>query len=170
VCRQCGQGSHPRQSCTARDATCLRCNRRGHFSSQCLSSTATEHPRGLNEIITEESLHPTYDRYLYTVNSTESNSWEITIEIQSKPITFKVDIGAEVTAVSTSTWKYLNLETQLRKPDICLYGPDRSQFKVLGMLPVSLCYRDNSCTETIYITDELMNNLLGLPAIKNSNC
>ena len=49
---------------------------------------------------------------------------------------------AEVTAVSTSTWKSLNLGTQLMKPDIYLYGPDRSQLKVLGVLPVSLCYRD----------------------------
>jgi len=38
-CRRCGSGSHPRQSCPARDATCFRCNRRGHFSSQCLSNT-----------------------------------------------------------------------------------------------------------------------------------
>ena len=74
--------------------------------------------------------------------------------------------GAEVTAVSTSTWKSLNLSTQLMKPDIYLYGPDRSQLKLLGMLPVSLCYRDNSCTQIIYVIDELKNNLLGLPAIK----
>ena len=26
-CRRCGSGSHPRQSCPARDATCFRCNR-----------------------------------------------------------------------------------------------------------------------------------------------
>ena len=103
---------------------------------------------------------------LDTVNSTESNTWEITIEIQSKPIIFKVDTGAEVTAVPTSTWKSLNLSPHLMKPDIYLYGPDRSQLKVLGMLPVSLCYRDNSWTQTIYVIDELKNNLLGLPAIR----
>ena len=34
------------------------------------------------------------------------------------------------------------------------------------MLPVSLCYRDNSCTQNIHVIDELKNNLLGLPAIK----
>ena len=33
-CCRCGSGAHPRQSCPARDATCFRCNRRGHFRSQ----------------------------------------------------------------------------------------------------------------------------------------
>ena len=38
-CRRCGSATHPKQSCPARDATCFSCNRRGHFSSQCLSNT-----------------------------------------------------------------------------------------------------------------------------------
>ena len=38
-CRRCGRGAHPRQSCPAKDAICFRCNRRGHYSSQCLSNT-----------------------------------------------------------------------------------------------------------------------------------
>ena len=37
-CRRCGAEAHPRQSCPAKDATCYRCNRWGHFSSQCLSN------------------------------------------------------------------------------------------------------------------------------------
>ena len=40
-CRRCSSATHPKQSCPARDATCFRCNRRGHFSSQCLSNTIT---------------------------------------------------------------------------------------------------------------------------------
>ena len=90
MCRQCGQGSHARQSCPARDVTCFRCNRRGHFSTQCLSTTIAEHPRGLSEVIVEEPLD---DRYLDTVNSTESNTWNIPIQIEGKPITFEVDTG-----------------------------------------------------------------------------
>jgi len=34
--QRCGAGAHPRQSCSAKDATC---NRSGHFNSQCLSNT-----------------------------------------------------------------------------------------------------------------------------------
>ena len=38
-CRRCGSGAHPRHLCPAKEATCYRCNRRGHYSSQCLSNT-----------------------------------------------------------------------------------------------------------------------------------
>ena len=42
VCRRCGKTSHPRQSCPAKEATCFRCNRKGHFGYQCLSKTVAE--------------------------------------------------------------------------------------------------------------------------------
>ena len=41
-CRRCGKGSHPQQSCPARDITCFQCNRRGHYSTQCQSTTVAE--------------------------------------------------------------------------------------------------------------------------------
>jgi len=62
----------------------------------------------MNELATED---PLQDRYLDTLNSAESNTWEISIELQGQPITFKVDAGAEITAVSTSTWESLKLST-----------------------------------------------------------
>jgi len=68
--------------------------------------------------------------------------------------------------VSKSTWESLKLNTPLKKPDICLYGPDRSQLKVLGMLPVSLYYNNHTSMQAVYVIDKLTNNLLGLPAIK----
>ena len=47
-CRGCGRGAHPRHLCPAKDATRFKCNRRGHYSLQCLSNTiaviSTEQP------------------------------------------------------------------------------------------------------------------------------
>ena len=34
-CMRCGKGQHSWHSCPARDATCHRCQRKGHYSSQC---------------------------------------------------------------------------------------------------------------------------------------
>ena len=39
LCRRCIKASHPEQSCSARDAICLRCTRKDHFVAQCLSTT-----------------------------------------------------------------------------------------------------------------------------------
>ena len=41
-CRRCRKTSHSRQSCPAKDATCFRCNRKGHFGAQRLSKTVAE--------------------------------------------------------------------------------------------------------------------------------
>ena len=39
ICRRCGKSSHPRQLYPAKDVTCFRCNRKDHYSMQCLSKT-----------------------------------------------------------------------------------------------------------------------------------
>jgi len=49
-CRRCGKSSHPRQSCPVKGILCYRCNRKGHYSSQCLSNTVAPQPRGVHEL------------------------------------------------------------------------------------------------------------------------
>ena len=50
--RRCGRGSHSRQTCPAQDTTCFCCNRKDHYSSQCLSTTAAEPKWNLSELTT----------------------------------------------------------------------------------------------------------------------
>ena len=35
LCGRCGKGPHSRDKCPAREATCHRCHKKGHYSSQC---------------------------------------------------------------------------------------------------------------------------------------
>ena len=68
-CRVCGKSSHPRQSCPAKDVLCYCCDRKGHYSSQCLSNTAAPQTRDVHEL-SSQSDHfelETPDRYLDTV-------------------------------------------------------------------------------------------------------
>ena len=37
TCIRCGGHSHPREPCPAKDVTCHRCQKRGHYSSKCLT-------------------------------------------------------------------------------------------------------------------------------------
>ena len=68
--------------------------------------------------------------YLNTVESTKENIWEIQVGIGNTVIPLKVDTGAEVTVLSDTTWKILNLSETLRKPGTSLCGPDRTPLKV----------------------------------------
>jgi len=106
TCRKCGRGSHSRQTCPAQDATCFCCNRKGHYSSQCLSTTAAEPKQNLSELTTyaENDANPeTSTRYLDAVAGTRKESWIITIEVDSHPVSVNVDTGAEVTTLSETT-------------------------------------------------------------------
>ena len=66
-CRRCGRGSHPRQDCPARDATCHRCNHKGHYSAQCLSKTILE----LTSSSNPDQESDTYSDVIYLNNVNE---------------------------------------------------------------------------------------------------
>ena len=167
-CRRYGKSSHPRQSCPAKDVLCYRCNRKGHYSSQCLSNTAAPQTRGVHELSSQSdhSELETPDRYLDTVEGNKRNMWAITIQMQGKPIVVKVDTGAEVTAISDSTWKSLNFAKPLEETGVSLYGPDQTHLKILGKINLTLSHHERCCTQDVYVIKDLKSDLLGLPAIK----
>lgn len=42
TCKFCGHDNHPRQKCPARNSTCHKCNKRGHYGRVCLSKSASK--------------------------------------------------------------------------------------------------------------------------------
>ena len=169
-CRRCGRGAHSRHSCPAKDAMCFKCNRRGHYSSQCQSTTVAMISTEPGQVLTEDThQHYTDTAYLNTVESTKEDIWEVKVTVDNTVIKFKVDTGAEVTVISEALWKTLNLSEPLRKPSLSLCGPDHTPLKVLGEVLLSLTYKGRCCTQPVYIVKNLKNNLLGFPAIKALN-
>ena len=58
-CKRCGRGSHTRQSSPARDVLCFHCNRRAHYSNQCLSNTVAELTQDVSELtVQSDKLYP----------------------------------------------------------------------------------------------------------------
>ena len=96
----------------------------------------------------------------------KKNMWAITIQMQGKPIVVKVDTGAEVTAISDTTWKSLNIAKPLKETEVSLYGPDQTHLKILGKINLTLIHQERCCTQDVYIIKDLKSDLLGLPAIK----
>ena len=73
ICRRCGKNSHPRQLCPAKEVLCYCCNRKGHYSSQCLSNTDTPQTRGIHEL-SSQSDHSQLeipDKYLDTAEGSK---------------------------------------------------------------------------------------------------
>ena len=86
--------------------------------------------------------------------------------LQKQMVTFKLDTGAEVAAVSEATFKSLT-EVVLKQPDRKLFSPTHQALEVVGEFRGKLSVEDNMYQGDIYVIRGLRNNLLGLSAIIN---
>ena len=80
-------------------------------------------------------------------------------------VTFKLDTGAEATAISAETHQELENVT-LHQPKKTLCGPANSHLSVIRQFTGDLTYKQTNCQQEIFVIKGLQNNLLGLPAIK----
>ena len=157
-CTRCGKEQHPREKCPAKDSICHKCNRKGHYAAQCYAKTVSEVQRG-NQLDTA---------FLDTMSSDQANTWMTTINLDGVPVTFKMDTGAEVTAISDKAYKELS-ESQLSKPNKILYGPSRRPLPVVGQFRGTFTHKGKSVTGQVYVIKGLKANLLGLPTITALN-
>ena len=76
---------------------CHNYKKRGHFKAHCLSKTSQA---STAEVEMEEGA-----AYLGTLSSGSSSSRRSTMSLNDKAVKFKLDTGAEITAVSEETYK-----------------------------------------------------------------
>ena len=84
------------------------------------------------------------------------------MSFKDKRVEFKLNMGAEVTAVSEATYKQV-YGKRLEHPTRVLYGPAYQLLKVLGQFRGQLIVKDNSYQETIFVMRGLKINLLSPP-------
>ena len=78
--------------------------------------------------------------------------------------TFKLDTGAEITAISEETYKRLG-QLELQQPSKVLSGPVRQTLNVLGQFTATQERQTHTSQQAVFVIRGLRNNLLGLPAI-----
>ena len=170
VFKRCGKGSNPRQLCPARDVTCYRCNRQGHYCSQCLSRTMGEVVTSAQQtVLDSQEDNDLYSDtiYLDAINNADEKQWLVTVLVESNSVIFKVDTGAEVTALLERTFQsFTNPVPKLQKSTQTLRGPNHSPLEVISKVTMTLTYNGKSCNHKVFVIRHLQNNLLGLPAIK----
>ena len=161
-CSRCGKGQHPRDKCPAREATCHNCQRKGHNSSQCHSKSVTP--------LTSESQGNLDTTFLDTASTEQKLAWFADIQLSDQEtLKFKLDTGAEVTAISHLSYQSLSHPPPLGAPDKVLYGPSRQPLQVRGQCYCHLSFMGRSCKQKVFIIKGLNSNLLGLSAITALN-
>ena len=93
-CGRCGGNRHPRAKCPAKDEQCHHCKVKGHFSKVC---------RNKHLSAVQEDVNFTDSAFLDTISNDNKRVWNSDLLVNGKKITFKIDTGAEVTAISKVT-------------------------------------------------------------------
>ena len=103
--------------------------------------------------------------FLGAIKLDRNKQWLSTVELNQIKVTFKLDTGAESTAISAETFQKLR-NVSLCEPTKVLRGPANSHLSVMGQFSGKLSYKQSKCQEEIFVIKGLQHNLLGLPAIK----
>ena len=154
-CPRCGKEPHSRENCPAKNAICNKCKKRNHFASVCRSKTTSE-------VVTTT---PAPEAFLDNVASeTPEQAWVTRLELCGQVVTFKIDTGAEVTAINEETHRQVG-EPPLTPADRKLLGPSTQPLTVLGSFAGDFNHKQRKSKQVVYVVKGLQNNLLGLPAI-----
>ena len=159
-CTRCGRPPHPAGArCPASTTVCNRCNRKGHYQSQCYSKT---------KAAVADTSELTTEAFLGSVEDDQNPIWQVSALIGDQSVFFKLDTGAQVTAVTEETYRAIS-PGPLKKPSRVLYWPTRQTIETIGKFSAKVTVGDRMSKQTIYVVRGLQRNLLGLPAITSFN-
>ena len=137
-CKRCGKEPHTRSKCPAKDAVCHKCQKKGHYGSMCRSMT-----------VKKSTLN---DSFLDTVTTpTDEKAWFVEILVGGSKVTFKLDTGTEVTAVSEETYRALPDAPPLSTPAKILRGPSTKPLQCVGECNILLQHQGKSCNQQLFI-------------------
>ena len=153
--------SHPRDKCPAKEAICHRCQTKGHYGALCYSKTAAA--------VESSDLTSMETAFLDNMTSDpQETAWYTQIQLSDKETLFKLDTGAEVTAISEKTHQDLG-KPKLHTPDKALFGPSQQPLHVEGQFEGTLTHNHRSSVQPVFVVKGLKTNLLGLPSITALN-
>ena len=102
--------------------------------------------------------------FLDIVTKKSAIFWQEQIVLNGNLTAFKLDTGAEVTAITPDTFHNLR-NVALCKPERILSGPSRKPLKVIGQFQGHLVHRAKQTSQAVFVVEGLKTNRLGLPTI-----
>ena len=142
----CGSKTrHSKKDCPAKDATCHNCKIKGHYKSVCRKKTVSE---VTGEGTANRGTSPSFlgDVHVEDINT---DDWVATLKVNNHEVEFKLDTGATVTIIGADEPAIRDAE--LQPTDTKLRGAGNNPIQTVGMLPMTLAYKDQTIKEKVYV-------------------
>ena len=173
TCSRCGyfkEWAHKKGQCPAIGQKCAVCKEVGHFAK---SKTCSGIKKKVRSIPTDETgshgdnsdteSDEEIGRVLIAALTKGSDEELVSIFINGKKTTKRVDSGCKKTLIGISEFKQLKLNVKLLRTNVKFtpYGTNVS-LKIKGRVKVNLCADNGANVETwIYVVDDKVESLLG---------
>ena len=146
-CSYCGQESHARDTCPARQAICRHCSKKGHYAAVCRSRPSHKKQQQVREVASEEDNEDEYE-FLGSIDAiSDTNYWSAEISMNGRPVKFKLDTGASVSVIGRGQTTGIKLKPSAK----ALKGPGNTPLQVLGTFEANLTHKNTATTEIIYV-------------------
>ena len=104
-------------------------------------------------------------KFLGAITQGERKPWTVKIQVNKYPIVFKIDTGADVTALPSELYRR-DRYGPLKQTGMSLVGPSQNTLDVMGCSEAHIEVNKRKVVERVYVVKGLKTPLIGRPAIQ----
>ncbi|XP_040069722.1 uncharacterized protein LOC120842636 [Ixodes scapularis] len=160
TCGRCGNSAHEKSKCPAAGSICRNCGKKGHWQQVCFEKLRNEGKSTLKEVTLQDP-NEAPNWMIGSIRAAEGSAWKVKLRVNGTPATFKIDSGADVSAMPPNT---VPSKVTLEETAAKLYGAKRQQLEVLGKFQATIQHNNKSIQHVIYVVNGLEEPLLGRKA------
>lgn len=117
----------------------------------------------------ELTINEVIDVFSQTVPTISEPKMFISVEINNKSVNFECDTGSPVTIISQKDFTNLDLNSRLRKTNVCFRSYTKHLFRPIGYAEVSVSYKGNQFVGDLYVVPDYGSPIMGRRWIRALN-
>ena len=163
-CGRCGLHHSKPEHCLAKDKRCLKCQKVGHFAAVCWSKSVSEVNSSGGGSASNDSSAGRWFLGALSSDLDQDDKWKVQLKVSGKPLVFKIDTGADISAISKSTFDSLPNQPKLHPAKIALFSPG-GKLQCAGQFTTAVTHCNKKYQLNVFvISGEHASNLLGREA------